>query len=168
MKSHFQQLLVKISCSVSYKKPNTVLCQNTGETYKLLGDGFNCQSFFDGLSFSGFAWILKLLPTQNVACVVMHKYILEASIWSYTTMKASKRCIKLLWQAICICKNVDKFLPDTHHHINRWHRHQHTWIRGTGLLICTVYFLYQCVSTLQRQTPVPINALPVQKNLRVD
>ena len=80
MKSHFCQLLVKISYSISYKKPNTVLCLNNGKTWELLGDGFNCQSFFDGLCFYGLAWILKLLPSQNMACVVMHKDILEASI----------------------------------------------------------------------------------------
>jgi len=48
MNSHFHQLLVKIGYSIilSYKEPNTVLCLNTGKTYKLLGDGFNCQLFF--------------------------------------------------------------------------------------------------------------------------
>ena len=80
MKSHFHQLLVKIIYSISYKKPNTLLCLNAGKTYKLLGGGFNCLSFLDGLSFSGLAWILNLLPSQNVACVLMHKYSLEASI----------------------------------------------------------------------------------------
>ena len=109
-KSHFHRLVVKISYCIlsSYTKPNTVLCLNTGRTYKSLGDGFKCQSYFDGLSFSGVAWILKLLRSQQrPACGVLGDLAVHFKRPAYglTTVKASRQWMKSLWRAVCICRN---------------------------------------------------------------